>query len=74
MMENGLFSNKAEMPPSYPKKDFEVIQPPEDSVSALAFSPAALLRNYLIAGSWDNSVSFRIVKCISSCMWFNIII
>lgn len=57
-MSGGAFSNKAVAPPAYPKKDFEAIQPPDDSVSALAFSPAAMQQNYLIAGSWDNSVSF----------------
>lgn len=39
-----------------PMKDFEVASPPEDSTSALAFSPPALPQNYLIAGSWDNQV------------------
>lgn len=39
-----------------PMKDFEVTQPPDDSISSLAFSPATLQQNFLIAGSWDNSV------------------
>lgn len=39
--------------------DIEVTQPPDDSISALAFSPASLTQNYLIAGSWENSVSLR---------------
>ncbi|XP_050308129.1 protein Rae1 [Anthonomus grandis grandis] len=39
-----------------PMKDYEVVQPPDDSVSSLAFSPAALPQNFLIAGSWDNNV------------------
>lgn len=39
-----------------PMKDFEVTQPPDDSVSSLAFSPATLPQNFLIAGSWDNNV------------------
>jgi len=34
-------------------KDFEVVNPPEDSISCLAFSPKA---NYLVAGSWDNQI------------------
>lgn len=37
-----------------PMKDFEVQQPPDDSISKIAFSPNA---NYLIAASWDNNVS-----------------
>lgn len=38
--------------------DFEVASPPDDSVSALEFSPSTLQvqKNFLIAGSWDNSV------------------
>lgn len=40
-----------------PMKDFEVTSPPDDSVSALAFSPATLPQNFLVAGSWDNNVS-----------------
>lgn len=43
---------------SNPMKDFEVVSPPEDSVSALEFSPATLQQNYLIAGSWDSNVSY----------------
>lgn len=42
-------------------KDYEVMSPPEDSVSSLAFSPAALQQNFLVAGSWDNNVSFDLV-------------
>ncbi|KAL4655258.1 mRNA export factor-like isoform X2 [Arapaima gigas] len=37
-------------------KDFEVVCPPEDSVSCLAFSPRAVPGNFLIAGSWANDV------------------
>jgi mRNA export factor len=40
-----------------PMKDFEVTSPPDDSISSLAFSPATIPQNFLIAGSWDNSVS-----------------
>lgn len=39
-----------------PMKDFEVVSPPDDSISCLVFSPAAIPQNFLIAGSWDNSV------------------
>lgn len=39
-----------------PMKDFEVVSPPDDSISCLAFSPAAIPQNFLIAGSWDNSL------------------
>ena len=37
-----------------PMKDFEVQQPPNDSISRVAFSPVS---NYLVASSWDNNVS-----------------
>ncbi|XP_018334109.2 mRNA export factor isoform X2 [Agrilus planipennis] len=37
-------------------KDFEVTSPPDDSISSLAFSPATIHQNFLIAGSWDNNV------------------
>lgn len=40
-----------------PMKDFEVISPPEDSISALSFSPESIPTNLLVAGSWDNCVS-----------------
>lgn len=36
-----------------PNKDFEVQQPPSDSISSLAWSPKA---NMLVSGSWDNEV------------------
>lgn len=39
-----------------PMKDFEVTSPPDDSVSSLAFSPATLPQNFLVAGSWDCNV------------------
>lgn len=39
-----------------PMKDYEVSSPPDDSISSLAFSPACLPQNFLIAGSWDNQV------------------
>ena len=37
-----------------PMKDVEVSSPPDDSVSALKFSPSA---NFLIGSSWANDVS-----------------
>ena len=36
-----------------PMKDVEVTAPPDDTVSALRFSPSA---NFLIASSWANDV------------------
>lgn len=37
------------------KKDLEVEQPPEDSISKVAFSPNS---NYLVASSWNNNVCY----------------
>lgn len=42
-----------------PMKDFEVVSPPEDSISALSFSPESIPQNLLVAGSWDNCVSIQ---------------
>lgn len=39
-----------------PMKDVEVVSPPDDSVSCLAFSPSCLPQDFLIAGSWDSNV------------------
>lgn len=39
-----------------PMKDIEVSSPPDDTVSALEFSPMAITQNFLLAGSWDSSV------------------
>lgn len=43
--------------PVNPNKDYEVASPPDDTVSALKFSPATMAQNFLVAGSWDSSVS-----------------
>ena len=58
MLSGSLFANKAIPAPPIPNKDFEVTQPPDDTVSAMAFSPPSMQQNFLIAGSWDNSVCF----------------
>lgn len=39
-----------------PMKSFELVSPPDDSVSCMQFSPATIQQNFLIAGSWDNNV------------------
>jgi mRNA export factor len=40
-----------------PNNDKLVNQPPNDTVSSIAFSPKALApNNFLVAGSWDNEV------------------
>ena len=41
-----------------PMKDIEVTSPPEDSISSLEFSPGTLPSTFLVAGSWDNNVSY----------------
>lgn len=37
-------------------KDYEVTSPPDDSISAMEFSPATIQQNYLVASSWDFTV------------------
>jgi len=40
-----------------PMKDYEVIFPPDDTISCMEFSPPSITNNnFLIAGSWDNHV------------------
>ena len=46
-----------------PMKDLEVQAPPDDTVSAMKFSPKA---DFLIASSWANDVS--IVNLLLSCL------
>ena len=54
----GVVASTTASPPN-PMKDFEVASPPDDTVSALEFSPATLQQNFLVAGSWDSSVSIN---------------
>jgi mRNA export factor len=49
----GLFGAQAQSQPHNPMKDFEVTQPPDDSISSVRFSPKA---NFLVATSWDNNI------------------
>ncbi len=42
-----------------PNKDIELLQPPTDGISSLAFSPKA---NYLVAGSWDHQVWLNLIR------------
>ncbi|XP_077495628.1 ribonucleic acid export 1 [Amblyomma americanum] len=52
----GMFSGTTATGTHNPMKDFEVVSPPDDSISSLAFSPASLQQNFLVAGSWDNQI------------------
>lgn len=52
----GGFGANAAVNSTNPMKDYEVVQAPDDSISSLAFSPAAIPQNFLIASSWDNNV------------------
>ncbi|XP_064626750.1 mRNA export factor-like [Lineus longissimus] len=53
----GATATNAALTTNYnPMKDFEVVSPPDDSVSSLRFSPGTLPSTFLIAGSWDNNV------------------
>lgn len=49
-----------------PMKDIEVASPPDDSVSAIAFSPGVLPSTFLVAGSWDNNVSSILCKSVTN--------
>lgn len=40
-----------------PMKNVEVVSPPDDSISSMAFSPPSMQQTFLIAGSWDSKVS-----------------
>lgn len=46
-----------------PNKDLEVTSPPEDTVSALEFSPASVPQTFLVAGSWDCRVRAAAFAC-----------
>lgn len=48
-----------------PMKDIEVASPPDDSVSAIKFSPKA---SFFVASSWSNDVSN--VYCVLLCVGF----
>ena len=61
-----LFGSTAATTNYNPMKDIEVPSPPDDSVSALAFSPGTLQTTFLTAASWDNNVC----TCISYYFFF----
>ena len=48
-----------------PMKDIEVTSPPDDSVSAIAFSPGVLPSTFLVAGSWDNNVCTLVILAVN---------
>lgn len=50
------FGTQPQVQTMNPMKDIEVTSPPDDTVSAMEFSPIALQQNFLLAGSWDSSV------------------
>lgn len=52
----GAFGATPQQVQGNPMKDIEVSSPPEDTVSAMEFSPMTLQQNFLLAGSWDSSV------------------
>lgn len=45
-------------------QDIEVSSPPDDSISCLSFSPPPMPGNFLIAGSWANDVSNKVLCCV----------
>ncbi|CAF2511609.1 unnamed protein product [Rotaria sp. Silwood2] len=38
------------------QKDVEIVQPPDDAISCMKFSPATIPQTYLIASSWANDI------------------
>lgn len=50
-----------------PNKDLEVTSPPDDTVSALEFSPPSVPQTFLIAGSWDCRVKDTYVQPLCTC-------
>ena len=54
----GAFGSSTQSANHNPMKDIEVTSPPDDSVSSIAFSPGTLPSTFLVAGSWDNNVSY----------------
>lgn len=49
-----MFGSTTTSSTANPMKDYEVVNPPDDSISALAFSPSTIPQNFLVSGSWDN--------------------
>lgn len=56
LANQSAFGAAAPVVATNPMKDIEVTSPPDDTVSAMEFSPIALPQNFLLAGSWDSSV------------------
>lgn len=52
----GMFGGTAANTNTNPMRDFEVVSPPDDSVSCLKFGPGSMGSTFLVAGSWDNNV------------------
>jgi len=52
-----VFGSPANAAVTNPNNDILVSEPPNDGITSLSFSPAALApKNFLVAGSWDNEV------------------
>lgn len=56
LTNQNAFGAMPQVQPQNAMKDIEVTSPPDDTISALEFSPMALPQNFLLAGSWDSSV------------------
>lgn len=44
----------------------QVVNPPDDSIQCLEFSPSTLNQDFLIAGSWDNNVRYLFLMILNS--------
>ena len=58
---NSLWSKNQTQTSANDNKEVEVVSPPSDSVSSLAFSPPSYNAMFLVATSWDNNVSMLIM-------------
>lgn len=58
---NNTWSKNQTQTSGNPNKDVEIVSPPGDSVSSLAFSPTSNNGVFLVATSWDNNVSVLIM-------------
>lgn len=65
-----FFGSAASTSTATQDKDIEVVDPPPDSISSLAFSPVA---DYLAVGSWDNNVRVVTLSLLNPGLLFSIL-
>ena len=50
------YINQQQQQQQHNSKDVEIVQPPDDAISCMKFSPASVPQTYLIASSWANDI------------------